>query len=92
MTATAALSPSISKAEVRSRWRRAAANSSACASNERGPFQFILDTGAGTSLVSSELAKELQLKSSDRKKVKAQAEKLPFRSRASIRLPSEKSN
>src|SRR5437867_1631500 len=30
--------------------------------NERGPFEFILDTGAGTSLVSSELARELELK------------------------------
>ncbi|MEP7014736.1 MAG: retroviral-like aspartic protease family protein [Verrucomicrobiota bacterium] len=30
--------------------------------NGSGPFDFILDTGAGTSLVSSELAKELQLK------------------------------
>jgi predicted aspartyl protease len=30
--------------------------------NERGPFEFILDTGAGTSLLSSELAKELQVK------------------------------
>src|SRR5438270_9928810 len=30
--------------------------------NERGPFDFILDTGAGTSLISSELASELQVK------------------------------
>jgi len=30
--------------------------------NDRGPFEFILDTGAGTSLLSSELAKELQVK------------------------------
>lgn len=30
--------------------------------NDRGPFDFILDTGAGTSLVSTELAKELDLK------------------------------
>src|SRR5438105_3511191 len=30
--------------------------------NERGPFDFILDTGAGTSLLSSELAKELEVK------------------------------
>jgi predicted aspartyl protease len=29
--------------------------------NEEGPFEFILDTGAGTSLVSPELAKQLQL-------------------------------
>src|SRR6266705_3885111 len=27
--------------------------------NDRGPFDFILDTGAGTSLLSSELAKQL---------------------------------
>src|SRR5438552_9075138 len=30
--------------------------------NNRGPFCFILDTGAGTSLLSSELAKQLELK------------------------------
>lgn len=30
--------------------------------NDRGPFDFILDTGAGTSLLSSELAKELNVK------------------------------
>src|SRR3954465_6250243 len=30
--------------------------------NGTGPFDFILDTGAGTSLLSSELAKELQIK------------------------------
>ncbi len=30
--------------------------------NDRGPFDFILDTGAGTSLLSSELAKELGIK------------------------------
>src|SRR5436309_5233870 len=30
--------------------------------NDRGPFDFILDTGAGTSLLSSELAKELGTK------------------------------
>src|SRR5438552_18909402 len=30
--------------------------------NNRGPFDFILDTGAGTSLLSSELAKQLELK------------------------------
>ena len=30
--------------------------------NDRGPFEFILDTGAGTSLVSSELARELDIK------------------------------
>ncbi|MEY2440026.1 MAG: hypothetical protein QOI34_1411 [Verrucomicrobiota bacterium] len=30
--------------------------------NDRGPFEFILDTGAGTSLLSTELAKELQVK------------------------------
>src|ERR1700757_2388212 len=30
--------------------------------NDRGPFDFILDTGAGTSLLSSELAKQLQVK------------------------------
>src|SRR6266436_1382668 len=30
--------------------------------NGRGPFQFILDTGAGTSLLSSELAKQLEVK------------------------------
>src|SRR5262249_23645317 len=30
--------------------------------NDRGPFEFILDTGAGTSLLSSELAKELEIK------------------------------
>src|SRR6266704_4741837 len=30
--------------------------------NDRGPFDFILDTGAGTSLLSSELAKRLGLK------------------------------
>src|ERR1700751_4324704 len=29
--------------------------------NERGPFDFILDTGAGTSLLSTELAKKLRL-------------------------------
>src|SRR5260370_26329493 len=28
--------------------------------NDRGPFDFILDTGAGTSLLSSELAKQLE--------------------------------
>src|ERR1700676_283969 len=28
--------------------------------NGRGPFEFILDTGAGTSLLSSELAKQLE--------------------------------
>jgi predicted aspartyl protease len=28
--------------------------------NDRGPFEFILDTGAGTSLLSSELAKQLK--------------------------------
>jgi predicted aspartyl protease len=30
--------------------------------NGRGPFEFILDTGAGTSLLSSELAKQLKIK------------------------------
>jgi predicted aspartyl protease len=30
--------------------------------NDRGPFDFILDTGAGTSLLSSELAKQLAIK------------------------------
>jgi predicted aspartyl protease len=30
--------------------------------NEHGPFEFILDTGAGTSLLSSELAKNLNVK------------------------------
>src|SRR6266851_9542555 len=30
--------------------------------NDRGPFDFILDTGAGTSLLSSELAKQLETK------------------------------
>src|SRR5256885_4353891 len=30
--------------------------------NDRGPFDFILDTGAGTSLLSSELAKQLAVK------------------------------
>src|SRR5256714_2783473 len=29
--------------------------------NDRGPFDFILDTGAGTSLISSELSKELDV-------------------------------
>src|ERR1700693_2260615 len=31
--------------------------------NDRGPFDFILDTGAGTSLLSSDLAKQLEVKS-----------------------------
>src|SRR5947209_9453247 len=30
--------------------------------NDRGPFDFILDTGAGTSLLSSDLAKQLEAK------------------------------
>src|SRR5437763_2678926 len=30
--------------------------------NEQGPFEFILDTGAGTSLLSAELAEKLQVK------------------------------
>jgi len=30
--------------------------------NDRGPFDFILDTGAGTSLLSSELAQQLEIK------------------------------
>jgi len=30
--------------------------------NDRGPFEFILDTGAGTSLLASELAKQLEVK------------------------------
>lgn len=30
--------------------------------NDRGPFEFILDTGAGTSLLSSDLAKQLAVK------------------------------
>src|SRR5215472_16702789 len=30
--------------------------------NNHGPFEFILDTGAGTSLLSSELAKQLAVK------------------------------
>ncbi|HUE41350.1 MAG TPA: retropepsin-like aspartic protease [Chthoniobacterales bacterium] len=30
--------------------------------NDRGPFDFILDTGAGTSLLSTEVAKELDIK------------------------------
>jgi predicted aspartyl protease len=30
--------------------------------NDRGPFEFILDTGAGTSLLSTELAKQLELR------------------------------
>ncbi len=30
--------------------------------NDRGPFDFILDTGAGTSLLSTDLAKQLELK------------------------------
>src|SRR5256885_9650180 len=30
--------------------------------NDRGPFDFILDTGAGTSLLSSDLAKQLAVK------------------------------
>ncbi len=30
--------------------------------NNRGPFDFILDTGAGTSLLASELAKQLEVK------------------------------
>ena len=29
--------------------------------NDRGPFDFILDTGAGTSLLSSDLAKQLEV-------------------------------
>ena len=29
--------------------------------NDRGPFEFILDTGAGTSLLSTELAKQLEI-------------------------------
>ena len=29
--------------------------------NDRGPFDFILDTGAGTSLLSSDLAKKLDV-------------------------------
>lgn len=35
--------------------------------NDRGPFDFILDTGAGTSLLSSDLAKELRIKISGSK-------------------------
>src|SRR5467141_4188900 len=30
--------------------------------NDRGPFDFILDTGAGTSLLASDLAKQLEVK------------------------------
>src|SRR5207247_10279208 len=30
--------------------------------NDRGPFDFILDTGAGTSLLASDVAKQLELK------------------------------
>ena len=30
--------------------------------NNRGPFDFILDTGSGTSLLASELAKQLEVK------------------------------
>ncbi|PYK31358.1 MAG: hypothetical protein DME57_04000 [Verrucomicrobia bacterium] len=30
--------------------------------NDRGPFEFILDTGAGTSLLSNELAQQLEIK------------------------------
>src|SRR5437588_4571171 len=30
--------------------------------NQKGPFEFILDTGAGTSLLSLDLAKELEIK------------------------------
>src|SRR4029077_7657173 len=30
--------------------------------NDRGPFDFILDTGAGTSLLSTEVAKEIDIR------------------------------
>ena len=35
--------------------------------NERGPYQFILDTGAGTSILTPELADSLQIKSTGTK-------------------------
>src|SRR6266496_3617917 len=35
--------------------------------NDHGPFHFILDTGAGTSLLSSELSKQLEVKITDSK-------------------------
>lgn len=38
-----------------------------CHVNGSGPFEFILDTGAGTSLVTPELARSLQLESSGTK-------------------------
>src|ERR1700751_2585902 len=39
--------------------------------NDRGPFDFILDTGAGTSLLASDLAKQLELKTIGSKEVQS---------------------
>ena len=61
--------------------------------NGQGPFEFILDTGAGTSLLSSELAKQARTsRSSVRRKVKAPAARFGLARQGSIRSPSAPQN
>jgi predicted aspartyl protease len=62
--------------------------------NDRGPFDFILDTGAGTSLLSSELAKQLEVKVIGSKeghsaggKVSVSLAKVDFLAVGGIKLP-----
>jgi predicted aspartyl protease len=59
---TATLSPSSSKTKFRLAGGAQPLILLPVRVNGRGPFDFILDTGAGTSLLSSELAKQLDLK------------------------------
>ena len=57
--------------------------------NGHGPFNFILDTGAGTSLLSSDLAKKLKIKMIGTKEGQSAGGKFRFRWPRSIRSPSD---
>jgi predicted aspartyl protease len=59
---TATLSPSSAKAKFRLAGGAQPLILLPVRVNDQGPFEFILDTGAGTSLLSSELAKQLEVK------------------------------
>src|SRR5437870_12098132 len=62
MTTTTALSPSSAKVKFRLAGGAQPLILLPVEINGQGPFKFILDTGAGTSLLSSELAKRLEVK------------------------------
>jgi predicted aspartyl protease len=62
MTTTAALSPSSAKVKFRLGGGAQPLILLPVEINGQGPFEFILDTGAGTSLLSSELARRLEVK------------------------------